>query len=48
MFVDDVHFYASFALAQLWPKLQHSLQYDMADAVNSKDDTMRLHLFDGY
>ncbi|XP_021947733.1 non-lysosomal glucosylceramidase [Folsomia candida] len=44
----DVHFYASFALAQLWPKLQHSLQYDMADAVNSKDDTMRLHLFDGH
>lgn len=25
----DVHFYASFALVKLWPKLQLSLQYDM-------------------
>lgn len=25
----DVHFYASFALAMLWPKLQLSLQYDI-------------------
>ena len=25
----DVHFYASFALALLWPKLQLSLQYDI-------------------
>lgn len=25
----DVHFYASFALAMLWPKLELSLQYDM-------------------
>ena len=25
----DVHFYASFALAMLWPKLQMSLQYDI-------------------
>ncbi len=32
----------------LWPKLQYSLQYDMADAVNARDDTVRCHLFDGY
>lgn len=25
----DVHFYASFALAMLWPKLELSLQYDV-------------------
>lgn len=25
----DVHFYASFALIMLWPKLQISLQYDI-------------------
>ncbi|KAF4793136.1 hypothetical protein TURU_113876 [Turdus rufiventris] len=25
----DVHFYASFALVMLWPKLQISLQYDI-------------------
>lgn len=25
----DVHFYASFALIMLWPKLELSLQYDM-------------------
>lgn len=25
----DVHFYASFALVMLWPKLELSLQYDM-------------------
>lgn len=31
----DVHFYASFALIKLWPKLQLSLQYDMADFVVS-------------
>ncbi|WAR00764.1 GBA2-like protein, partial [Mya arenaria] len=29
----DVHFYASFALIMLWPKLQLSLQYDLAKAV---------------
>lgn len=30
----DVHFYASFALTMLWPKLQMSLQYDFSDAIN--------------
>lgn len=29
----DVHFYASFALLKLWPKLQLSLQYDYADTI---------------
>ncbi|KAH3838447.1 non-lysosomal glucosylceramidase-like [Dreissena polymorpha] len=29
----DVHFYASFALIMLWPKLQLSLQYDLSKAV---------------
>eukprot|EP01133_Synstelium_polycarpum_P007372 gene7372-8591_t len=28
----DVHFYASFALASLWPRLETSLQCDIADA----------------
>lgn len=27
----DVHFYASFALVMLWPKLELSLQYDMGN-----------------
>lgn len=27
----DVHFYASFALVMLWPKLELSLQYDMGE-----------------
>lgn len=27
----DVHFYASFALIMLWPKLELSLQYDMGE-----------------
>ncbi|CAG7829246.1 unnamed protein product [Allacma fusca] len=43
----DVHFYASFALIHLWPKLQLSLQYDIADAVRYKDESTRIHLFDG-
>lgn len=29
----DVHFYASFALAMLWPMLELSLQQDVAAAV---------------
>jgi hypothetical protein len=28
----DVHFYASFALIMLWPKLELSLQYDMGES----------------
>ncbi|GAB6029054.1 Non-lysosomal glucosylceramidase [Chamberlinius hualienensis] len=33
----DVHFYASFALTCNWPKLQLSLQYDMAEFVLSEN-----------
>ncbi|RLV63286.1 hypothetical protein DV515_00018424 [Chloebia gouldiae] len=31
----DVHFYASFALIMLWPKLQLSLQYDIGECPQS-------------
>lgn len=31
----DVHFYASFALVMLWPKLQISLQYDIGECPQS-------------
>uniref|UniRef100_A0A673Z4N0 Non-lysosomal glucosylceramidase n=2 Tax=Salmo trutta TaxID=8032 RepID=A0A673Z4N0_SALTR len=43
----DVHFYASFALIMLWPKLALSLQYDIAGSVVSCDPTERLHLMSG-
>uniref|UniRef100_A0A8D0E4M1 Non-lysosomal glucosylceramidase n=1 Tax=Salvator merianae TaxID=96440 RepID=A0A8D0E4M1_SALMN len=43
----DVHFYASFALAMLWPKLEISLQYDVAAAVLSEDTRPRLYLMNG-
>uniref|UniRef100_A0ACB8EPJ1 Non-lysosomal glucosylceramidase n=2 Tax=Sphaerodactylus townsendi TaxID=933632 RepID=A0ACB8EPJ1_9SAUR len=43
----DVHFYASFALAMLWPKLELSLQYDMAAAVLNEDPQPRLYLMHG-
>ncbi|KAG7158309.1 Non-lysosomal glucosylceramidase-like [Homarus americanus] len=43
----DVHFYASWALVMLWPQLQKSLQYDMAQWTTSADLTPRTHLFHG-
>ncbi|XP_063152023.1 non-lysosomal glucosylceramidase isoform X2 [Candoia aspera] len=43
----DVHFYASFALAMLWPKLELSLQYDMAAAVLNEDARPRQYLMSG-
>ncbi|XP_068611885.1 non-lysosomal glucosylceramidase [Brachionichthys hirsutus] len=43
----DVHFYASFALVMLWPKLALSLQYDIAGSVVAQDLTERLHLKNG-
>jgi non-lysosomal glucosylceramidase len=43
----DVHFYASFTLAQLWPRLQASLQYDFRDTVLRTESERRKHLFDG-
>ncbi|KAF4532276.1 hypothetical protein B566_EDAN007248 [Ephemera danica] len=42
----DVHFYASFALAQLWPKLQQVIQFDIRDAIAVEDSTVRTHLYD--
>ncbi|XP_030635696.1 non-lysosomal glucosylceramidase [Chanos chanos] len=43
----DVHFYASFALIMLWPKLALSLQYDIAGSIVQHDPTQRLHLMSG-
>ncbi|GAB1288438.1 Non-lysosomal glucosylceramidase [Apodemus speciosus] len=43
----DVHFYASFALIMLWPKLELSLQYDMALATFKEDLTRRRYLMSG-
>uniref|UniRef100_A0A6A7G381 Non-lysosomal glucosylceramidase-like n=2 Tax=Hirondellea gigas TaxID=1518452 RepID=A0A6A7G381_9CRUS len=43
----DVHFYASWALAMLWPQLQRSLQYDMAEYTVSEDAEAYLFLFNG-
>ncbi|XP_072167207.1 non-lysosomal glucosylceramidase-like [Diadema setosum] len=34
----DVHFYASFALIMLWPKLELSLQYDIGHYIDHRDD----------
>lgn len=43
----DVHFYASFALLKLWPKLQLSLQYDFADTIKQENNTQIQYLFTG-
>nr|CAD7428729.1 unnamed protein product [Timema monikensis] len=43
----DVHFYASFALALLWPKLQLVLQRDFCDSICEENVTRRSHLYDG-
>ncbi|XP_010218121.1 PREDICTED: non-lysosomal glucosylceramidase [Tinamus guttatus] len=43
----DVHFYASFALVMLWPKLQISLQYDIAVTVVNEDVQLRQYLMGG-
>nr|CAD7442175.1 unnamed protein product [Timema bartmani] len=43
----DVHFYASFALALLWPKLQLVLQRDFCDSISEENVTRRSHLYDG-
>uniref|UniRef100_A0A0A9Z3A6 Non-lysosomal glucosylceramidase n=4 Tax=Lygus hesperus TaxID=30085 RepID=A0A0A9Z3A6_LYGHE len=43
----DVHFYASFALAMLWPGLQKSLQYDFKDSIPREDNTIIEYLFEG-
>ncbi|XP_047513512.1 non-lysosomal glucosylceramidase [Pieris napi] len=43
----DVHFYASFALAQLWPNLQVVLQYMYRDAIALETTQCRQSLYDG-
>ncbi|KAG8228817.1 hypothetical protein J437_LFUL008313 [Ladona fulva] len=43
----DVHFYASFALSLLWPKLQAALQRDISDSILREDNTNCKFLFNG-
>lgn len=43
----DVHFYASHALANLWPNLQISIQYDIRDTISTEIMDTRKHLYDG-
>jgi len=43
----DVHFYASFALIQLWPNLELSIQYDFASAVAYEKVDTRVYLYHG-
>jgi non-lysosomal glucosylceramidase len=43
----DVHFYASFALAMLFPKIQKSITLDFAETVLKKDDEKRIMIYDG-
>ncbi|KAF0300940.1 Non-lysosomal glucosylceramidase [Amphibalanus amphitrite] len=43
----DVHFYSSPALVHLWPQLQLSLQYDMAEFVTQEDLERRKMLYTG-
>lgn len=43
----DVHFYASFALIMLWPKLALSVQYDIGELSShfsdNIDDSIQIH-----
>lgn len=39
----DVHFYASFALIMLWPKLELSLQYDMGEGPFCAPSALLVH-----
>ncbi|KHJ47327.1 adaptin region [Trichuris suis] len=43
----DVHFYASFALAMLWPQLEHVLQAEFRDLYYLTDEEEVKFLFDG-
>ena len=43
----DVHFYASFALLQVFPQLELSVQRDFAMAVSKEDLTQRKMLANG-
>lgn len=43
----DVHFYASFTLAMLWPKLQACIQYKFRDSIDNSLNITRKHLCNG-
>jgi non-lysosomal glucosylceramidase len=43
----DVHFYASFALLKLWPKLQLSIQYDIAETIPKEINIKTKYIFNG-
>lgn len=43
----DVHYYASHALASLWPNLQISIQYDFRDSISMEITEARKNLYDG-
>ncbi len=43
----DVHFYASFALAMLWPELELGLQRDYSHALKMVDDEIVTYFFSG-
>ena len=43
----DVHFYASFALAALWPRIELSIQRDYARTVLLEDLQMRVLFGEG-
>lgn len=43
----DVHFYANFALLQLWPKLQLSLQYDFAATIEQESARRAKFIYEG-
>jgi non-lysosomal glucosylceramidase len=43
----DVHFYASFALIMLWPRLQLSIQYDYAHVIPLENNLVRQYFYDG-
>lgn len=44
----DVHFYASFALLQLFPQIELSIQRDFAAAVVFEDNTERVMIGEGH
>jgi non-lysosomal glucosylceramidase len=43
----DVHFYASFALAMLWPDIELGLQRDFANSLQVRDDEPFTYFFSG-
>ncbi|XP_078701010.1 non-lysosomal glucosylceramidase-like [Branchiostoma floridae x Branchiostoma belcheri] len=43
----DVHHYASFALAMLWPQLEYSIQYDYALTILEEDRSWQPELWHG-